>query len=948
MSNTPRPPTPPPAPRRDRSGGRRHIGHRTIDQLQRRVWAVSALVMALALLATPFAVNRTTADEPNYDPSGDIYEVMDIVDARFNMSDVVPVQFVVEARDGNALQREVLLEWLDNAERATASTGADDHLTVGRATGIDEVVDGTWSIAHAVDERLPAGLAGSTEAEVTTAVADVLADVGVQQTLSQHAELSDGVWTSPAFMATLIVDNGSFPDDVADRAESGESAAYLGVDAQEWVRDVQDILQGEERTYRAIGAGFDGGLAFMEQLASAAPFILMAIVLIVLLVSVLLRSYWAGAVVVVSLACTMLLYGGALDRLGFDGGMLLGFIVPVAGIAFGVDFFIHAVERIRETGGENVDVRAGRGLSAVAPALIVALASSVVAFLANTVSGVQGIVEFGFGAAVLLLLSFTILGFVAPSVLARMEASLGGPARRSGARRIGWYAGLLALAIAGGIVVTMALVAPMVGAAGLVVVTALFVWAPYHRARRRADGAAGVVERKRAGRGAAGIGSLVAGMARARFVVLPVVAGLAVLGFVGFSRVDSEFELSDFYSAESEFIEGLDLLAAHFGTTTGAGDGLIYLEGDLADPDVLRTIDELPAAIAAEEALTGVEFLGRDLDGQPIVAPNLATVVRAATTSASAREAIAASTGIEVTDGNGDGLADAPDQVHAIVTVALAQGIDGDGGTPLYTSESVRSAVARDGDSLATTVWVGVNSLTDDRIVDPARAVLEDLADQVAAAHPEQLTRVGASGATIVSRDSLNSFTEAMRIALPVAFVACVLLVAFVLRSLRDAIVAVSPSLLVVMWVYGVMHLVGLSVNVVTATIAAIAVGVGLDYSTHYTMRYREELRMAAHPIVAVRRAGSDTGGPLAISAMSSIVGFGVMALAPMPIFATFGLLTAVMVLLSLAVSLFVLPSLLVVTSAGSGRRAGTGRPTPPPSTDVPTGTSVDQEPIHV
>jgi predicted RND superfamily exporter protein len=951
MSNTSGRSTPAPTvPDSSTDGGRRHVGHRTSHWLQRHVWAVGAFVIVLALMATPFAVNRTMADEPNYDPSGDIYEVMDIVDDRFNTSNVVPVQFVVEARDGNALQREVLLEWLENAERAMTLTDTDDHLTVGRVTGVDEVVDGTWSVAHAVEQRLPAGLDGSTETEVAAAVAEVLADDGVQRTLSQRASESNGVWTSPAFMATVIVDNGSFPGDVADRAESGESAAYLGLDAQEWMRDVQDVLQGEERTYRAIGAGFDGGLAFMEQLASAAPFILLAIVLIVLLVGVLLRSYWAGALVVVSLACTMLLYGGVLDLLGFDGGMLLGFIVPIAGIAFGVDFFIHAVERIRATNGAVVESRAGRGLMAVAPALIVALASSVVAFLANTVSGVQGIVEFGFGAAVLLVSSFAILGFAAPSVLARMEASLGGPTRRSGVRRIGWYAGLFVLAVVGGAVVTMALVAPVVGAVGLVVVAALLVGIPYHQARRQARGVATTVEAKHSGSAAARIGGLVAGTARARVLVLPVVAGLAVLGFVGFNRVDSEFELSDFYSAESEFIEGLDLLDTHFGTSTGAGDGLIYLEGNLADPDVLRTIDELPAAIAAKEAQGEVEFLGRDLDGQPIVAPNLATVVRAATSSVAARNTVDASTGVEVTDRNDDGLADTADQVHAIVTVALAQGIDGDSGTQLYTSDSVRSAVARDGDVLTTTVRVGVNTLTDDRIVDPARAVLEDLADQVAAAHPEQLNRVGASGATIVSRDSLNSFTEAMRIALPIAFVACVLLVAIVLRSLRDALVAVSPSLLVVMWVYGVMYVVGLSVNVVTATIAAIAVGVGLDYSTHYTMRYREELRIAGRPIDAVRRAGSDTGGPLAISAMSSIVGFGVMALAPMPIFATFGLLTAVMVVLSLSVSLFVLPSLLMVTAAGGGRRASrddVGQPAPTP-TEVATETnSLDREPVH-
>ena len=77
--------------------------------------------------------------------------------------------------------------------RAMAMTGTDEHLTVGRVTGVEQVVDGIWSIAHAVDERLPAGLAGSTDAEVTAAVADVLTDDGVRQTLSQHAGVADGV-----------------------------------------------------------------------------------------------------------------------------------------------------------------------------------------------------------------------------------------------------------------------------------------------------------------------------------------------------------------------------------------------------------------------------------------------------------------------------------------------------------------------------------------------------------------------------------------------------------------------------------------------------------------------------------------------------------------------------------------------------------------------------------
>jgi multidrug efflux pump subunit AcrB len=55
----------------------------------------------------------------------------------------------------------------------------------------------------------------------------------------------------------------------------------------------------------------------------------------------------------------------------------------------------------------------------------------------------------------------------------------------------------------------------------------------------------------------------------------------------------------------------------------------------------------------------------------------------------------------------------------------------------------------------------------------------------------------------------------------------------------------------------------------------------------------------------------------LAVSALSSIIGFSFMALAPMPIFVTFGVLMAVMIFFSLLVALLVLPSVLLIVTRG-------------------------------
>ena len=56
------------------------------------------------------------------------------------------------------------------------------------------------------------------------------------------------------------------------------------------------------------------------------------------------------------------------------------------------------------------------------------------------------------------------------------------------------------------------------------------------------------------------------------------------------------------------------------------------------------------------------------------------------------------------------------------------------------------------------------------------------------------------------------------------------------------------------------------------------------------------------------------------LSALTSVMGFLVLALAPMPMFSTFGVLTAVMIIESLLVAVLVLPSLLVLVTPSAER----------------------------
>jgi predicted RND superfamily exporter protein len=899
-----------------------------------KVWVIVIGMAVLTLVAAPFAASRSQ-DDPNFDPSGEIYDTLELAEDQFQSgSPLTSALFIVEGRDDDALTRDTLLEFQQNSAQLRADSELSAKLAVQFRPELGEEVNGVFSLADKVDEVLPGGLEAASDADVKLVLADILGDDAVgsplRDTLSQLATSRTGtvggietvIWTAPAINATVVYDLTELG------GRDSDSFGGAGVDAQKYLRDVQSVLQGEQDSFQALGVAIDGDLTAEEQLAESSPFILLSVVGIMLLVGALLRSYWAAAVVAAGLAMTMIWYAAVLTALGFEGGMLLGFIGPISVIAFGVDFFVHASGRTREhqVEGHSRADSYSLGLRAVFPALVLAVASSAAAFISNAVSGIEAIVQFGIGTAIALVIGFAILGIVTPRVLLAVEDTIGDPPLDRG-RMISYKFGFLVMALFGGLMVTMSVVIPVAGIVLLALFVPLFIYLPIRRTRKiyakaAAAGRPTGTVIKGAGHGFKAAGDIVHFLARWRVVTIPVVVVLAVLGGIGFTKVESEFSFSDFFAEDSDFIQSIELLDTHYGDTGGGGSGFIYVAGDLTQPSTHLALEAAVVDLDAADAASSEPFLSRDLDGAVVTEDNATTIVRAAVASGAASSAVEATTGIAITDNDGDGLADTPEQIAAIFDHAFDEGIVNDDGFEVFTADSVPELVYSDGaGGYATLLTVGIPTLTEDSIILDARSALDDAAaDLEVGDAADSFTVVSVSGETITGQDSLDAFTRAMLIALPVALLLCALIAMFFMKSARYGLAAVSPILLVVGWVYGFMYLFDFKINVITATIAAIAVGVGIDYSTHFTMRFREEFENEPSRFPALRRAGEGTGGALAISALSSIIGFTVMAFAPMPIFVTFGVLTAVMIFFSLMVSLLVLPSvLLLVTPSRTG-----------------------------
>jgi len=248
-----------------------------------------------------------------------------------------------------------------------------------------------------------------------------------------------------------------------------------------------------------------------------------------------------------------------------------------------------------------------------------------------------------------------------------------------------------------------------------------------------------------------------------------------------------------------------------------------------------------------------------------------------------------------------------------VYAVATSDGLRDDAGQVIFSSDTVRRILYHDGATQGTRLEVITGTLTDGPIIDATEAALDAAAANLRVATAgADIDLISVSGEPITFRNTLGAFTKSMLLSLPLALVLTFGIVALMLHSLKYALVSVAPIMLVVAWIYGFMYLADYTINPVTATIAAISIGVGIDFATHFTVRFMEEMAGEPSRFPALRRAGEGTGGALTLSALTSIAGFTVLGMAPMPIFAVYGVLTAVMIALAVLVTLLVLPSLLL------------------------------------
>ncbi len=189
--------------------------------------------------------------------------------------------------------------------------------------------------------------------------------------------------------------------------------------------------------------------------------------------------------------------------------------------------------------------------------------------------------------------------------------------------------------------------------------------------------------------------------------------------------------------------------------------------------------------------------------------------------------------------------------------------------------------------------------------------LLEDIrADMQEAGVPESDYML--SNLFVLYQDILQQLFESQVLTLGLVYLVLTLTFLLIFRSLRIAIAAVIPNILSTLAILGIMGWLGIPLDLMTITIAAIAMGIAVDDTIHFIDRYLEERKTHGYR-EAVARTHSTVGIAILYTSLLIVTGFSMLGFSNFVPSVLFGLLTALAMVLALLTGLCLLPVLLRV-----------------------------------
>lgn len=737
---------------------------------------------------------------------------------------------------------------------------------------IDEAFGGSEYIMIAFpSERVftPGGL------RVLSGISDSLEEldgVGRVRSITNIAEVVGTPW---GLEVSQILDHMPESEDEVEAfrariAENGEISRALLSDGGDYVLTLVGLSPGADagrvaRSVReAVGEfapGFSPHFAGGPVLADAADeflkidlkklFPLCAIVIIL----VLFASFRTAAGVMLPLVTVLLSVVWTMGLMGFVGIPLtqITSALPVVLLATGSAYGIHIMHRYYENRANGADggEAANRAVKSVGVAIVLAGLTTVAGYGSNVASSIVRIREFGLLSGFGVGASLIIALAFVPAVLSVIR-----PARCRVGTRAGDCSG-------GGC-------PPCETACASDVSFRPGELGDHRRGVQREPLEAGKTPSP-SWRASLfeGIGEFVARRGRAIGILA---AAVAVLGVAGIARVTVDTNPVTFFPSGSTERRDFDLVRSNFG---GVDTIQIMVDGDILDPKTLLAIerihDEFESAGGYGQALSIVNVLKQ------------------------------ASRALHDNDPAWGRLPSTRDEAAQYV---LLVSMSGDAGLDeMITIDNNHARIQVMADTMA-------GSRSKEGTLKSAVGIVERNLAGLSTVSSFSIT-----GMPFLEKSMAEMVISSQGTSLLFAAIAVALIVYLSLGRSWDSILCLIPVALTIVANFGMMGWVGISLNLVTALVSSVAVGIGIDYSVHVYSRFRQGMAEGHSPEEAMGSTIANTGRAVALNALAVAVGFAVMLLSEFPPLRHFGVLIALTMLVSAGGALTILPASLLAVA---------------------------------
>ncbi len=169
------------------------------------------------------------------------------------------------------------------------------------------------------------------------------------------------------------------------------------------------------------------------------------------------------------------------------------------------------------------------------------------------------------------------------------------------------------------------------------------------------------------------------------------------------------------------------------------------------------------------------------------------------------------------------------------------------------------------------------------------------------------------SGTMVLYNNMLQSLYRSQVSSLGAVLLGVLLMFAVLFRSVSLSIIGIVPNILAAGAVLGLMGLVGIPLDMMTITIAAITIGIAVDNAIHYIYRFREEFEKTGDYARTLHECHSSIGRAVLYTSATIVFGFSILVLSNFLPTIYFGLLTALAIAVALLASLTLLPRLILV-----------------------------------